>query len=545
MSFEFGTVEWFGGFSEKMNRELEYGFIKPIISASDFTSKSDYLISLKEANIFVHKKALVNAESLNSDDYVMFKIEERNGKKSAQCVHNINKESLDENILEAVISGISSNEDVISNNVLKMIIAEILRSSHAKRFISKLYEVKSLSTVIGYLKLVLIDSPHVSEFLDSNLSVEQRILDYPETITNSFINSDAAFNGFCKILTNKQEDEKIELLKTIGIKFNHSKIIDLIFDRSEVHSIKAQYWSGYYFSNLKDSLRQAFVDNSTDKMQLINQYGFSCVEEFDNHPIVKEVMLPLKVKDMIFNKDMTFVDLVQNNEFLKEDPELWILSKLIPILGSYGYQDEFLSVLHEEIYNGSLDPNHKSLLKLFPQCTTMSYRSRYADLSCEAFHWKTIEGEMLFLCRGKKCNYPEVMPNINISHYDYSIYSWFQHYGVTYIGGEQNPSKSDYPIKLAGYINRLKEIRPLLNCTCCGALMKPNMVYAKSAAAYRTTVFKCVNETCLQTGENIYINHCNGLKCGEIIDSRTSKGKCPSGWHICQSCNSCCGQNHF
>ncbi|WP_305815127.1 cold shock domain-containing protein [Photobacterium leiognathi] len=213
MSFEFGTVEWFGGFSEKMNRELEYGFIKPIISASDFTSKSDYLISLKEANIFVHKKALVNAESLNSDDYVMFKIEERNGKKSAQCVHNINKESLDENILEAVISGISSNEDVISNNVLKMIIAEILRSSHAKRFISKLYEVKSLSTVIGYLKLVLIDSPHVSEFLDSNLSVEQRILDYPETITNSFINSDAAFNGFCKILTNKQEDEKNRIIK--------------------------------------------------------------------------------------------------------------------------------------------------------------------------------------------------------------------------------------------------------------------------------------------------------------------------------------------
>ncbi len=49
---------------------------------------------------------------------------------------------------------------------------------------------------------------------------------------------------------------------------------------------------------------------------------------------------------------------------------------------------------------------------------------------------------------------------------------------MTYlIAGE--PSKRDFPIKLAGYFNRIRELHSRLHCRSCGVLMVPDMKYAR------------------------------------------------------------------
>jgi hypothetical protein len=153
---------------------------------------------------------------------------------------------------------------------------------------------------------------------------------------------------------------------------------------------------------------------------------------------------------------------------------------------------------------------------------------------------------------------PRVIPNLQQDFVRYSIFDWLHLYGVNYLSGT-NPSKSDFPIKLAGYMNRIRELNSRLHCRLCEKMMIPNMKYARVEivkidsstgskikipfnAAYRLTVFKCNNEDCLDYGAEHYINHCMGFKCYELIDSRDLKEKCSEGRYICPNpkCQSCC-----
>ena len=116
----------------------------------------------------------------------------------------------------------------------------------------------------------------------------------------------------------------------------------------------------------------------------------------------------------------------------------------------------------------------------------------------------------------------------------------------------------DFPIKLAGYLNRLREIMPRLRCRSCSELMVPDFKYSRvkcsvyengqwiqkdMSAAYRNTVFYCYNESCHEHNVKYYINHCLGYLCYDLIDSRDLKMKCDAGLLICQGCGSCCGEH--
>ena len=54
-------------------------------------------------------------------------------------------------------------------------------------------------------------------------------------------------------------------------------------------------------------------------------------------------------------------------------------------------------------------------------------------------------------------------------------------------------------------------------------------------AAFTSTVFKCENPDCSQHDIGVYLSHC--WNCGEIIDSRDSRGK-DGGFYICAHCSS-------
>ncbi|MCV5111539.1 cold-shock protein, partial [Escherichia coli] len=72
----------------------------------------------------------------------------------------------------------------------------------------------------------------------------------------------------------------------------------------------------------------------------------------------------------------------------------------------------------------------------------------------------------------------QVLPELSRDYIDFTIYDWLAHYGMTYmVAGE--PSKRDFPIKLAGYFNRIRELHSRLHCRSCGVLMVPDMKYAR------------------------------------------------------------------
>ncbi|WP_143245332.1 S1 domain-containing protein [Aeromonas veronii] len=316
------------------------------------------------------------------------------------------------------------------------------------------------------------------------------------------------------------------------------------------------------------------------------QRNITTYDQYRQHPLIKPFADAFYTKEKIFLKDFSFIDDVIKSPTLSIDPEFYVLAKLIPIINQWNTPDSIIaSILHdiwEALHTNTFSIDHPSFFNLFPRCQTLAEHFPYIDLSCEAFYWKTqtpeeiksykkryshslsrisnatnVEADTsIFLCRGKKCTGQHVIPNLNKHYLEFSLYDWLSHYGVKY-ELLNKPSQRDLPIKIAGYLNRIREIFHRLHCRCCGMLMKPNLSYTlvevttfdiksnsfitkPKSAAYRSTVFYCANEDCGEYKVNYYINHCNGFKCYEIIDSRDLKEKCSEGWYICTSCGSCC-----
>ncbi|MCX8983007.1 hypothetical protein [Citrobacter portucalensis] len=293
------------------------------------------------------------------------------------------------------------------------------------------------------------------------------------------------------------------------------------------------------------------------------QQKFSSREQFYKHSVISPFISAYLIKQKMFGKDFSFVNDIESNAEFSSDPEYFILSKLLPLIGRNDEQSVLSIILHEiwqGVLSGKIPVSHPSVFKLFPQCSSLKIRSRNLKLSCEAFHWnaKQSDGtiEKKYLCRSKVCHDPQVLPDLSRDYIDFNIYDWLAHYGMTYlVTGE--PSKRDFPIKLAGYFNRIRELHSRLHCRSCGVLMVPDMKYARVEAsvwdakskgfvkkpfqaAYRLTVFKCASHFCEQFGIGHYINHCIGYKCSEIIDDRDLHEKCSEGRFICASCGSCC-----
>jgi cold shock CspA family protein len=99
----------------------------------------------------------------------------------------------------------------------------------------------------------------------------------------------------------------------------------------------------------------------------------------------------------------------------------------------------------------------------------------------------------------------------------------------------KNPS--DYVNRLAGWINRVEEIRERLKCSYCKQTMPNNYRFSiKLTARYSTTRVSCqFNDA--PHDKDVYLNHCWG--CNHIIDSRESKiAFSRNGYYLCIKCGS-------
>jgi hypothetical protein len=277
------------------------------------------------------------------------------------------------------------------------------------------------------------------------------------------------------------------------------------------------------------------------------------------NPMLQELLGRYHFKKSLASRGTEFIAIYARTPALAGDLEYFILHEMFSLIAAGNLRevvyDVFLQRLWAALINKQVDlrAQRKALESLFPSCDVMG-----PELSCEAFFWrKDDKHEDMFLCRSRRCHRPQILPQANRTVSQYTLYDWLNQWGITYENASK-PRSRDFPIRIAGYFNRLREIYKRLHCRACAMLMAPHMDYARNsykaisngvvqvqqlAAAYRLTVFHCNDPACVEHGNNYYINHCMGLKCREVIDSRDLKYKCTAGRYICNACGSCCPEH--
>ena len=290
---------------------------------------------------------------------------------------------------------------------------------------------------------------------------------------------------------------------------------------------------------------------------------FENLNDYFSNPSIRLIFEPMLFKKSLYEKSPKTKHIFDKSANLSNSIEYFILANLFSLIQANNILDNLYDVLlyriWEALLNEQIDINDYGIFKLFPSCGTLYSVTTGEELSCESFYWKTVEDEDdIFLCRNTRCQNPQIIPDTNKHYLDYNIYDWFEHYEIRYLI-EQHPSKRDFPIKLAGYFNRLKELFDIIKCRECYNIMMPDMRYARVeyyefdpvnneivkrnlSAEYRVTVFKCILDSCPEKGNTYYINHCLGFGCGSMIDTRDLKLKCDNGLYICRNCGSCCEQ---
>ena len=157
--------------------------------------------------------------------------------------------------------------------------------------------------------------------------------------------------------------------------------------------------------------------------------------------------------------------------------------------------------------------------------------------------------------RGVPCSDPRLTdPSLDGDYEYYHFYSWLTHWNIEPMHPHFSKESSDLvAFKLTGYLNRLIEIAPRLECHKCERVLVPNWKYArKDGSAYSVTVFWCNNDTCEEHHKGIYINHCiKAGWCGSVIDQRINTEKCEHGLYVCNSeydngkiCTGCCVKHY-
>jgi cold shock CspA family protein len=550
--FCLGTVKWFGGQNNRTGKVNPFGFIAN--AAGD--------------DLFVHQKQLKNTSSLSEDELVLFQVEKTPKGLAAANVYVIQQARSDDTDsvpVEQIASFLAAAEDLdkipSASPFIKRLISYFETAELNVLLLRKLIDRRIDKTWI--LKLLQQTKCHeqLFELLLGEQSLRDFVLQYkhvslaPRAFLDRNISElESYLHSISTDIQIQQVDELIEVVSFNTFLFLLFKNLITKQNKLDKHEkqltrfIKATVLGQKQEFEVAQYVRDAYAES------------FSSFSDYCQHPVVAPIALPLSIKRKIFKQDMSFVKDIRNNPVLASNFEYWFLSTLIPLLFKQNHTDVIEPVILTSLWQKLLDVNSEvdedEVFALFPHCRAIGQTKDLVSLSCEAFHWRTPENEDKFLCRSKVCKKPEVVPNLTKSFLDYSVFDWLAHYGYHYFE-QSKPMKRDFPIKLAAYLNRVRELKSKLDCRCCGQLMIPNMKYARvevttvneetgeettvpMQSSYRLTVFKCNNHSCQEVEKNYYFNHCLNYKCYTIIDSRDDLNKCSEDRYNCPECGSCC-----
>ena len=541
----FGLIKWFGGHNNKTGRENDFGFLQ----------------AMSGEEIFIHQNSIATKSAPVENDVFVYEIETRNGKSRAINAHQL--ENSGTSIL-AIFNALyfdsqkarPTSSPALHSALVKYLIAGLPQSELAvvraitdranNNYIFKLLDGQSgrqdssgNSTRTRDIFDQLSSQGEVNVFADIPLSlVPQSVILDREEVLAMYLASIGKEQARAKCL------EYIEYLPIHLVFF--LLIIGVLLTDEDVDS---------RLHNLKHQIRKMYTEPEVrlpDYVRVAYENYLKPLGGYRHSPVLWKIIESCMFKKYLFEKDPRFISVYEASELLKKSIDSYVLFNIFSLTYS-GNDTEttykiFNQRLWEEMASGGINflEQHAKILELFPSCGTIG-----PILSCEAVYWKAQDK---YLCRGHVCRHPRVIPNDTRNFLEFTMYDWFAHYGIEYAEVSQ-PSHRDFPIKLAGYFNRLRQIFPIIHCRACSKLMTPNYKYARTeyqdfenghivtknmSAAYRVTIFRCNEQSCSEYAADYYISHCMGFDCNKIIDSRDLNQRCDSGKYICKGCGSCC-----
>jgi len=527
MDLSVGRVKWYGGINRKKGTENKFGFVEDVAGV----------------DVYLHEKHWQGSSLPQESQLVVYALDENNGKPAAQQARLVSLEKIEDfslfyellmteelstpahAIKEQLTKTLSSEFSGFSDAALEKCLEVFGKKSLCNLLASKAHWDQNLNTLVarGMVSPLQDLAPNLlpSNFLESNRS---KVADY---------------------LLSLGADEAHQKAQAMSSRMPGDLVCFALLARL-IEPDNAVLESVNYFVQL-------IYSDSAEVPDYLKQYIDVHIKPKGG--VIRDAVIgPIfgfyQFKRYLYAKDVKFVSLYGQSPALQARADTFILKEILSLVLAGNRMEDiydiFLGKLWGAISNGEIDiqRDRNIILSLFPSCSAMRN-----GLSCEAFHW---EKQNKFLCRGQECHLPKVIPNTSRHYLEFSIYDWFSHYGISYLENGR-PSSRDFPIKLAGYFNRLYEIFEVIHCRACSSLMLPDMRYARvehtviengeyvkkdMAPAYRLTVFKCLNGACVERGQGHYINHCLGFDCYQLIDDRDSRTKCDSGLYICNGCGS-------
>lgn len=243
-----------------------------------------------------------------------------------------------------------------------------------------------------------------------------------------------------------------------------------------------------------------------------------------------------KTKIMFIFKNYNDID------YLQDHCEERYIKCLIEMSNAKNKKNLF-KMMHDDLQNAILEiawdiEANLDCAPLLPIC------ENYCTTYCEGRPWKN---DIAFCPRtGKACKIDNsdfnsnsyyhtigarISPNYSLHWSKWSLLEYFSSINVTPRLPEL-ATANEYTNRMAGWLNRLIEIRERLKCRICGKPLLSNMKYAKNLARYNATVFYCPDNH----DEQIYISHC--WSCHKIIDSRDCQNRDSGGFYVCTNCGS-------
>lgn len=545
-SISVGFVKWFGGENRKTGKTNEFGFIE----------------SIEGEDLFFHASQLDGVGPAQGD-FATFSVDQKdpNKKRAIDVKICSDVETFHTSKLVEFLYDVQCFQKMIATEQYRAVLSSLINRHDNAWALEFLHEVlprsKAATYVVGRMlndldqQTNLLDELGLDGFADVDDSfsfVPQRYFDQN-------------YSKWIDWLKTKTQSERVQFferkINDLSLSFVLACIFEGLIDDAKV--------LGGQTDNVSEFVQQAFQNRFVgsqkpkvgfkllDYVREIYREKFNDFTDFSSCPAIAPFFELTKIKQKIAAKDQSFVSDVLQSERLSVEPESFVLSKLLPLIWDENNGHTVEAVFFHEVWKallaGQLDINHPGFMNLFPACGRLG-----PNLSCEATYWE--KGD-LFYCRGHPCRDPQIIPDLNKSYLEFNMFDWLSYFGRSYERAKQ-PSRRDFPIKLAGYFNRLKELRGVLDCRCCGTLMKPDFKYSRVevkiydnetqafrteqfSAAYRSTVFYCDSVGCDERGNKHYLNHCLGPKCALIVDSRDLK-QCDNGFYKC-TCGSCCREH--
>lgn len=540
LSRKFGVVKWFGGVNKAINQEVNYGFIEGV----------------DEKDIFIHRKEWEGMVDPRGGMLVTYLEGESNGKYSAYQASELGDVDIRLSEWYAALIFLPSNKRSFLINQFRNFFVEKIHNNLSGLDGEEIEDLIKESRRSSGMSIFEIASAGYNDVINYKILLKE---------ANLRITDAEPWLGISSNLLSHFELDVVEDMAALEFQVVCEKCAALPSNITTSFLVYLML-RGVYTSRNKigsTNLKRAYEYMGRILIHGVKTAPFHMQEYFELiisrrpvNSIIDDIGDNLLFKKSLYDRTMDFVDIYLVSSRLKNNIDTFILYNLLSLIATNNDLNIVYEITMQRVWEALVlnvfvlnEQTDKKLRMIFPSCHEMG-----PMLSCEAVYWPKAKK---FLCRGKPCESPMVLPDLSKDFFYFNIYDWLSHYNIGYIlDGE--PQSKDFPIKLAGYFNRLHEIFPILHCRSCGELMRPNMKYARTeyrelvngviqikemSAAYRLTVFHCNNLDCNEFEIGYYINHCLGFGCYNIIDSRDLTRKCGNGLYICRACGSCCAKH--